>query len=528
MFKKFAVIALVLLFAGVASLAWVLGEKRKEEQQAAHYKLKSASESQQYLKQYNQWLQLPPEDRGSLPWGLNEDGNAKSEAQLLQEQRERLKADLDKLAADQMQVYPFTDILYGQGWREEVEKYKTRKEFRESILTASILFTSVGGAILAWCLLLSTSRFVIKTSSRLTKLSASGTGRLRKAWRQYLIKTGKQHRQKDSDHKQQPHEQQGQVEKRSKVLINSGWQNFKEATGANLPGRSRLSRLQRALGMNGKPNPNETVKNADLVRNSTVRQTAEKGKISDETQKTAVLLTDEESVEFEKPLALPQLKVAADALKLNTMQLDNLSQNVCRTASPDAQESSMKLDDLLKTQTENLEKQVTEFRQMAQSVQQTALEHSRPLENGLKELTQQISAIREYAAQQQGRMEKLQDGYDWNIIRTFCLRIIRCIDNLENRIAQMAKQNGETAQLEEVRDELVFALESSGVEQFKPQLNSDYHGQEKKAEAVKERQHCDNPNMPGKIAEVIRPGYQYVIDEENIKVVRMAQVKLFG
>ncbi|GAG37137.1 unnamed protein product, partial [marine sediment metagenome] len=29
-------------------------------------------------------------------------------------------------------------------------------------------------------------------------------------------------------------------------------------------------------------------------------------------------------------------------------------------------------------------------------------------------------------------------------------------------------------------------------------------------------------------AKVIKPGYQYVIDEDNVKVVRTAQVKLFG
>jgi len=125
-------------------------------------------------------------------------------------------------------------------------------------------------------------------------------------------------------------------------------------------------------------------------------------------------------------------------------------------------------------------------------------------------------------------MEKLQDGYDWNIIRTFCLRVIRCIDNLENRINQLAKKNIETTDLEEVKDELLFALDSSGVEQFEPEINSDYRGQEKFAEAIKDKQQCDNPKQTGKIAKVIRPGYQYFINEDNVKIVRTAQVKLYG
>ena len=89
-------------------------------------------------------------------------------------------------------------------------------------------------------------------------------------------------------------------------------------------------------------------------------------------------------------------------------------------------------------------------------------EQSEPLSSTLKELAQQVSAIREYAACQQDRVEKLQDGYDWGIIRTFCLRVIRCIDNIENRIDNPPKDCADLIYLEEVRDELLFALESSG------------------------------------------------------------------
>ena len=163
------------------------------------------------------------------------------------------------------------------------------------------------------------------------------------------------------------------------------------------------------------------------------------------------------------------------------------------------------------------------------------------MDSTLRELTDQVSAIREYAADQQDRVRKLQDGYDWNIIRKFCLCIIRSIDNIESRIAKLSKsfkntelsgdcsQNSKVlAHLEEIKDELIFALESSGMERFEPKINSDYRGQEKKAEVIKEKEHCDSRDYKGKIAKVIRAGYQYIIDEETIKIVRPAQVKLFG
>ena len=151
-----------------------------------------------------------------------------------------------------------------------------------------------------------------------------------------------------------------------------------------------------------------------------------------------------------------------------------------------------------------------------------------PVAKELNELTEQMSAIREYAAEQQNQMRKLQDGYDWLLIKRFCLRIIRCVDNLEDRLETFELKNMDTSILEDIRDELLFALESSGVETFEPELNREYRGLEKYAEAVKERKANDNPERSGMIAEIVRPGYQYLISEDDVKIVRCAQVKLYA
>jgi len=207
---------------------------------------------------------------------------------------------------------------------------------------------------------------------------------------------------------------------------------------------------------------------------------------------------------------------------LGTYSDDNAEKIAVLLSDEKSVDSIARLEDSIKAQTELLEERTS------QSVQQAIIEHSKPLDSTLKDLAQQVSAIREYASCQQERVEKLQDGYDWNIIKTFCLRIIRCIDNLENRISRLSSKDAKTEYLEDIKDELVFALESSGIEQFEPEVNSNYSGQEKYAEAVKGKQSCDKPKQKGKIAKVIRPGYQYFINEDNIKIVRSAQVKLFG
>jgi molecular chaperone GrpE (heat shock protein) len=191
-------------------------------------------------------------------------------------------------------------------------------------------------------------------------------------------------------------------------------------------------------------------------------------------------------------------------------------------------ENRIESKETLKDSTPSLNLNTMQLECPTRNIQQDVSEYADTLGNSLKELTQQVSAIREYAYQQQDRVEKLQDGYDWGIIRTFCLRVIRCIENLEERINKLAEKNVETAHLREFRDELLFALESSGIERFEPEINSDYRGQERYAVAVKERQCSDNPNMTAKIAKVVRPGYQYVIAPGNTRIVSKAKVKLYG
>ena len=188
---------------------------------------------------------------------------------------------------------------------------------------------------------------------------------------------------------------------------------------------------------------------------------------------------------------------------------------------------SLGMKDSLGRQAQGFGKDAAQFGPSV-ATEHTMLMSTEPVSNTLDELTQEVSAIREFAAQQQDRVKQLQEGYDWTIIKRFCLRIIRCIDNLDDRINKLVAQDGQNGLLEDVRDELVFALESSGVEQFEPATNAHYKGLEKVAEAVREKEHPEHAGMSGKIANVVRPGYRYVLNDDDVKIVRAAQVKLYG
>lgn len=238
---------------------------------------------------------------------------------------------------------------------------------------------------------------------------------------------------------------------------------------------------------------------------------------SDAAGKIGMLYCDAES-----------LAAADEQAALSGEQLKQLEDNIRKTIVSGYRENAQAVKQSLKVQGESLGKHLAEFREVTETVKAAALNESKPVDTELGELAQQISAIRDYTSCQQDRIEKLQDGYDWTIMRTFCLKIIRCIDNLENRIRTMSKKGLSTETLEDIRDELLFSLESSSVEQFDLEVNSEYRGNEKLAEVVKDKFPSEDESMNGKIASLIRPGYQYVIDEGSTKVVRIARVKLFG
>jgi len=580
MIRKFITFGLVLLIAGAVTLGLVMAEKRKEQQRAASYRLKYDSETNKCLAQYYEWMKLPPEERAQLPPNLDEYRKSKTKAQLRLEQQERLKADMDKLATDEIDISNFADVLYGENWQDELTKYKRRKELGELVLSASILCSLTGGVILSLSLLFVTARLIIRVTSGVAKfagfclrgrektrakrpaqakskakakMKAKAEARLTAARAEKLAKAEEKARARAEAKEKVRAEAEARAKAKAERKARAKAEKLakaeekarakaeaKEKVRAEAEARAeakaeRKARAKAEKLAKAQEKARARVEAKERMRlerqQSQARLTAAKARLTAAKVKDhSKVLRDSGWRGFEVDSANEARVPAAKAEKIPVLLSDEKSNELEESlkAATENVNVSLKLRDSLKAQTENFERQMAEFKQMAQSVQQATAGQSEPINDTLTELTRQVAAIREYASCQQSRLEKLQDGYDWNIIRTFCLRVIRCIDNLESHISQLTEQDISAAHLEEIRDELIFALESSGVEQFWPEINSDYSGQEKCAETVKGKESCKDPGQKGKIAKVVRPGYQYFISEENVKIVRPAQVRLFG
>ena len=521
MLKKCTILGLAFLVAGGLAYAWLRQQAQAEQPQGVTPTTGYSLESDEYLEKYGSWYTLTPEEQNQLVLELDKDRQSKSSEEVKAEQQTRLRANLPRLAAGELKPGDIADFLYGSGWEEQVVLYQQRREQEQIAQTVAIVCLSIGAILVVGCLLL----WILLSIGRAVKAVGE-----RQAARRRTVDC-EPNELTDILHEPEEDEQPGDeavLEEEPPRLVTQPPQPMAEDDDED-GGFERfiVPRAHRDTGA-GRPS---------LATSPKVDQTAVDESAVDASP-VAVLLsdkpdTDEEwspNMEWSSPQTVSTPVPAAPERQRFTPRpkVMVLGEDQPDFSSETALAEETAADDPLKSQADDLQRQIAEFKEMAQTVQQASLEQASPFGSTLKELAQQVSAIREYAASQQNRVEKLQDGYDWSIIRTFCLRVIRCIDNLENRIFRLGDDNDAAAHLDEVKDELLFALESSGIEQFRPEINSEYRGQEKLAEAVKDKEPAGDEDEIGKIAKVIRPGYRYILDEESCKIVRTAQVKLFG
>ncbi|MBN1359716.1 MAG: nucleotide exchange factor GrpE [Sedimentisphaerales bacterium] len=507
MLKKCAILGLMLLLIGGLALAWVRSQTRSR-QLGAHPQSVVSGRIDRYPEMLREWYKLPPEQQNQLVLELDKERQDKTQEQLAEEQQARLARDLDRLAAGEMNGGDIADFLYGANWQEKVLLHKKQKEQEQIAQTVSAVCLSIGGVLFVGCVLIWILISIVRGFRALARRHSQPTvtnppeGEL----------TEIMHEEPQPD---EPQETDVEAPAPGRRKLPAGWQLAGEAASP-LPSFDAEDAGDEHF-LPRRYNPTPTSRRPTLA----LETCTDEGNV-------AVLMSDEPAPSDGWS---PETQWAAQAPPEEEIVTPPQRQRFTprpKVTVLDVEQTVAETDHTLEEQADDLQKQIAEFKEVAQSVQQANRSQTEPINSTLKELTQQVSAIREYAASQQDRVEKLQDGYDWTIIRTFCLRVIRCIDNIETRIDKLADGNGSVTHLEEVKDELLFALESSGVEQFRPDINSDFRGQEKFAEAIKDKQPAKKPDQAGKIAKVIRPGYRYIVDDDSYKVVRTAQVKLFG
>jgi molecular chaperone GrpE (heat shock protein) len=471
MAKKFLIIGLVFVLAGVFALLWLGSRQAQWQKLRDKCGAKYAAGSEDFLQD---WLELP-ENRYTPISRQNDNGAARTIDDIRQEQFERFVADFDKLGNIEPRLYPVAQVLYGENWRQRLSEYNRRHKLEETLFAGSVICCCLGAALV------------------LSSLGVSVIVRLSRANRRHGSSNQPEHNkvQTKTDRSEKTTES-GENEKPQKVTLTA-------ILNCHRYGSEKADVSASPAAMQPQPDSAAGAKEAGL--NSSMEN----------------LYTDSESLRSDEHKQKAHIKLAELLTSKRTaLQHQNYVDKSFFSNYKSIKQAKSDIDRGAK----KFSRDVKLARKMS--------EKPNLLNDTLNKLTEEVAAIRSYAGHQEERVKKFQEGYDWNSIRSFALRVIRCIDNLERRMKAMAEQGRPTDHLEEIRDELLFALESTGLERFEPKVNSDYRGQEKTAEAVKGKASAEKDELKGKIADVVRCGYRFIVGEGNFKVVRAAQVRLFG
>jgi molecular chaperone GrpE (heat shock protein) len=137
-----------------------------------------------------------------------------------------------------------------------------------------------------------------------------------------------------------------------------------------------------------------------------------------------------------------------------------------------------------------------------------------------------VAGMRDYLTESNAHITRLQEGYDYSVLKRVAKSMIQVANSLEGLEGRMAGR----PEVEEIRamwTDLVDAMEHNGIRRIQVKEGSDFAEIRKVAAAVPVKVKTQNPGDVDKVAEVISPGYMYVFNDDRERLILPAQVKLF-
>jgi molecular chaperone GrpE (heat shock protein) len=138
----------------------------------------------------------------------------------------------------------------------------------------------------------------------------------------------------------------------------------------------------------------------------------------------------------------------------------------------------------------------------------------------------ELSGITSYINENSNRVRRLEEGYDFHILKNFSKQIIRSIYSLEKNLEKA--DDAAKSHIQDTIDSLIELLDRNSIVQVSPEVGSLYSGQEKIAECIPLKCYTDDESLDGRIASVVYAGYLYEFNENNSRVIMPAKVVLFS
>ncbi len=147
-------------------------------------------------------------------------------------------------------------------------------------------------------------------------------------------------------------------------------------------------------------------------------------------------------------------------------------------------------------------------------------------EASLKLMDDSLSGIRDYLSVKGQESQRLQEGHDYAVLKNFCKQVIRCIHHIQN--VDMDSNSKVVEALRGIHLDLVDLLDRNGVVEFIPEIGSSFDSVRSFAEVSPVKEITKDAAKVGKIAEVVRSGFRYVYNNDQVRSIVPAQVKLYS
>lgn len=137
-----------------------------------------------------------------------------------------------------------------------------------------------------------------------------------------------------------------------------------------------------------------------------------------------------------------------------------------------------------------------------------------------------VAGMRDYLSESNQQLTRLQEGYDYSVLK----RVVKPVIQVANSLEALEPRMADHPAAEEIRGlwmDLLDSLEQNGIERLDIEKNEAFDKIRKMAEAITAKEATDDPEKADKVAEVVRPGYCYVYDYDKRRMVVPAQVKLY-
>jgi molecular chaperone GrpE (heat shock protein) len=224
-------------------------------------------------------------------------------------------------------------------------------------------------------------------------------------------------------------------------------------------------------------------------------------------------------------------------LDSSVREAENLKKEI-QGLKKDIQKASGKEQRILKQTLEKHEKHIRqmanqllfEFTKLAQdsgAKLQSVQEITEQISNDSKSTASMVNGLREFSARQRTETLRWQEGYDYKLLSCYLKRLIASLDEVEDKIQILEKEGASEERISDVKflsKSFVYNLDGEGLVQFVPELSEKMDDTRHEAVSTIE---TDDQGKDRTISQVIRPGYELISGEDDVRLIRTAQVQIY-